>query len=68
MPNVLTVDSDRANFPLHNGVKDFLVQVPIYETKDSTPSLKNRKAYYGEMYVDLLIFSLRVFEELLRIQ
>ncbi len=26
LPNLLTVDSDRANFPLHSGIKDFLVQ------------------------------------------
>ncbi len=26
MSNLLTVDSDRANFPLRCGIKDFLVQ------------------------------------------
>ncbi len=26
LPNLLTVDSDRANFPLHGGIYDFLVQ------------------------------------------
>ncbi len=26
LPNLLTVDSDRANFPLHGGMQDFLVQ------------------------------------------
>ncbi len=26
LPNLLTVDSDRANFPLHGGIKDFFVQ------------------------------------------
>ncbi len=25
-PNLLTVDSDRASFPLHGGIEDFLVQ------------------------------------------
>ncbi len=26
LPNLLTVDSDRANFPLHGGIYDILVQ------------------------------------------
>ncbi len=26
LSNLLTVDSDRANFPLHGGIKNFLVQ------------------------------------------
>ncbi len=26
LPNLLTTDSDRANFPLHGGIQDFLVQ------------------------------------------
>ncbi len=26
LPNLLTVDSDRANFPQHGGIWDFLVQ------------------------------------------
>ncbi len=26
LPNLLRVDSDRANFPLHGGIYDFLVQ------------------------------------------
>ncbi len=26
LPNLVTVDSDRANFPLHGGISDFLVQ------------------------------------------
>ncbi len=26
LPNLQTVDSDRANFPLHGGKRDFLVQ------------------------------------------
>ncbi len=26
LPNLLTVDSDKANFPLHGGILDFLVQ------------------------------------------
>ncbi len=52
LPNLLTVDSDRANFPLHGGVKDFLVQSnePKGALKSTVTSLCSKwrlvKAYF----------------------
>ncbi len=40
LPNLLTVDSDRANFPLHGGIKDFFVQ-----SNESKGALKSTVRY-----------------------
>ncbi len=53
LPNLLTVDSDRANFSLHGGIYDFLVQSiePKGALKSTVCGL-----LYADLYADQYLF------------
>ncbi len=53
--NLLTVDSDRANLPLHGGILDFLVQSNEPKSAFKSTVLFNNHSFVGSHIADVLL-------------